>query len=103
MHLKRNICRRAAAAALAGLLLAGCTRPAVLQPPEASSLPASSAQDGSGTGSALPARFAIAVSEGSYNPYLNANTLTEQVAACCLKSWSASPPGWSWRCAWPTR
>ena len=80
MHLKRNICRRAAAAALAGLLLAGCTRPAVLQPPEASSLPASSAQDGSGTGSALPARFAIAVSEGSYNPYLNANTLTEQVA-----------------------
>ena len=43
MHLKRNICRRAAAAALAGLLLAGCTRPAVLQPPEASSLPASSA------------------------------------------------------------
>ena len=80
MHLKRNICRRAAAAALAGLLLAGCTRPAVLQPPEASSLPSSSAQDGSGTGSALPARFAIAVSEGSYNPYLNANTLTEQVA-----------------------
>ena len=72
MHLKRNICRRRRGGA--GRPAAGRLHPGrrCSQPPEASSLPASSAQDGSGTGSALPARFAIAVSEGSYNPYLNA-------------------------------
>ena len=84
MVLKHSLCRRAAAAALAGLLLAGCTRPAVLQPSSSSpsSQPAASDSPAAGTGSGTsqPARFAIAVSEGSYNPYLNANTLTEQVA-----------------------
>ena len=81
MHLFPTFCRRALAAAAACLLLAGCTRPAVLQP-ESSSQPAQSAAGSSETdsGSALPARFAIAVSEGSYNPYLTANTLTEQAA-----------------------
>lgn len=81
MHLKPHLCRRAAAAALACLLLAGCTRPAVLQPP-ASSQPAAPAGEApeADSGAAQPARFAIAVSEGNYNPYLNANTLTEQVA-----------------------
>ena len=80
MHLFPTFCRRALAAAAACLLLAGCTRPAVLQP-ESSSQPAQSAASSSETESAaLPARFAIAVSEGSYNPYLTANTLTEQAA-----------------------
>ena len=81
MHLFPTFCRRALAAAAACLLLAGCTRPAVLQP-ESSSQPAQSAAGSSETdsGAALPARFAIAVSEGSYNPYLTANTLTEQAA-----------------------
>ena len=80
MHLFPTFCRRALAAAAACLLLAGCTRPAVLQP-ESSSQPAQSAAGSSETESAaLPARFAIAVSEGSYNPYLTANTLTEQAA-----------------------
>ena len=84
MVLKHSLCRRAAAAALAGLLLAGCTRPAVLQPSSSSpsSQPAASGSSApeTGNGTSQPARFAIAVSEGSYNPYLNANTLTEQVA-----------------------
>ena len=84
MVLKHSLCRRAAAAALAGLLLAGCTRPAVLQPSSSSpsSQPAASGSSApeTGSGTSQPARFAIAVSEGSYNPYLNANTLTEQVA-----------------------
>ena len=74
-----RLAHRAAAAALACLLLAGCSRPAVLQPsssqPEGDSSSAASAVSES-----QPARFAIAVSEGNYNPYLNTNTLTEQVA-----------------------
>ena len=81
MHLifPARLAHRAAAAALACLLLAGCSRPAVLQPsssqPEGDSSSAASAVSES-----QPARFAIAVSEGNYNPYLNTNTLTEQVA-----------------------
>ena len=81
MHLifPARLAHRAAAAALACLLLAGCSRPAVLQPsssqPEGDSSSAASAASES-----QPARFAIAVSEGNYNPYLNTNTLTEQVA-----------------------
>ena len=104
MHLifPARLAHRAAAAALACLLLAGCSRPAVLQPsssqPEGDSSSAASAVSES-----QPARFAIAVSEGNYNPYLNTNTLTEQVAGLVLKSWSASPPGWSWKCGWLNR
>ncbi len=69
---------RAAAFALACALLGGCARPAVLQAEPAED-PASSAADSS-AGEAAPSYFAIAVKEGSYNPYLDANTLTEQMA-----------------------
>lgn len=80
---------RAAAAALACLVLAGCTRPAVLQPSSEQESPASS-QDGAGE--SLPARFAIAVSEGSYNPYLDTNTLTEQVAGLLFEKLAVISP-----------
>lgn len=80
MDLKHSLCRRAAAAALAALLLAGCTRPAVLQPSSSQPAESGSSAPEADSSASQPARFAIAVSEGSYNPYLNANTLTEQVA-----------------------
>ena len=80
MHLNVpfSLARRAAALALAGLLLAGCTRPAVLQPSSEGESADSGGQ--ADTSPDQPVRFAIAVSEGSYNPYLQANTLTEQAA-----------------------
>ena len=82
MHLfsPARLARRAAAAALACLLLAGCSRPAVLQP-SSSEQASSAASSGDSQAQNQPARFAIAVSEGNYNPYLTANTLTEQVAS----------------------
>ena len=90
MHLfpMSRAARRAVAAALACLLLAGCRRPAVLQP--SSQQDASSAA--SQAGEAQPARFAIAVSEGSYNPYLAANTLTEQVAGLLFEKLALLSP-----------
>ena len=75
MHFVPSAGRRAAAAALACLVLAGCTRPAVLQPEP----PAESASAGA-AGTAQPVPFAIAVSEGGVNPYLTPNTLAEQAA-----------------------
>ena len=83
MHLSSpaRLARRAAAAALACLLLAGCSRPAVLQPASSEEASSSAASSSAGAAQSQPARFAIAVSEGTYNPYLAANTLTEQVAS----------------------
>ena len=79
MHLFSFV-RRGTAAVLACLVLASCSRPAVLQPSSSEAESAASGTDGSGASQSQPARFAIAVSEGNYNPYLNTNTLTEQVA-----------------------
>ena len=91
MHLFpfRRPALRAAAAALACLLLAGCTRPAVLQP--SSSAPPASSQDDAAQ--ARPARFAIAVStSGGFNPYLEANTLTEQAAGLLFEKLTVLSP-----------
>lgn len=64
------ILRRAAALALAVCLtLAGCSRPAVIEPVEPASSEVQEVQ---------PTRLAIAASAAGCNPYLAANTLAEQ-------------------------
>ena len=67
---------RRTAAVLACLILAGCSRPPVIAP--VSSAPSESAS--SSAQQTEPSLFRIAANEDSFNPYLTANTLSEQCA-----------------------
>ncbi len=88
--LRRDAIRRSAAALLAVGLLAGCARPAVLQP--ASSEAASASDTGQTAAETEPARFSIAVRADNYNPYLDASTLTEQVAGLLFEKLTVISP-----------
>ena len=90
---------RAAAAALACLVLAGCTPPggppALLRTGKPRLLPGRRRREPAPPAS--PLRSARAATIPIWTPTPSPN----RWPGCCLKSWRSSPPGCSWRCGWP--
>ncbi len=85
---------RVMALVLAGTLLASCSRPAVIE--QAASEEAAMAESASENtdikDDTADTHFSIAVNKGNFNPYITANTLTEQSAGLLFEKLVAISP-----------